>query len=137
MAKYTITHSCGCTEEVRLFGALNGRYACIEKMEAHPCPACRARVSAKADAEAGLPALLGSPKQVAWASDVRSALAGAFSTARSMIERAATKDPAKAESYLKTLSLMEGETRASIWIDYRGMGAEEILRAAKKILEGA
>ena len=65
--KYTITHSCGHEEQVELFGKAADRDRKVAAMESEPCSECRAK-EAHVD---GLPDLEGSPKQVAWAGDIR------------------------------------------------------------------
>lgn len=56
--KYTVTHGCGHRVELDLVGKMTERGAKIARLGGDACPACRA---------AGLPALTGSDKQVAWA----------------------------------------------------------------------
>lgn len=73
MAKYEIKHSCGHTETVSITGTnVHGeRDRRIAWLESRPCRGCEAAASAEAAREAGLPELKGSPKQVAWANDIR------------------------------------------------------------------
>ena len=72
--KYIITHTCGHDEEVELFGKGTERKRRIAAMEAHECPECRAKHAAERDNAKGYAALKGSPKQVAWATDIRETL---------------------------------------------------------------
>ncbi|MDR2173676.1 MAG: hypothetical protein LBE32_05675, partial [Burkholderiales bacterium] len=71
MAHYTITHACGHKDTIALFGPHAARDKRIEHMENELCPACWAEKSRNADVSHGLPALKGSDKQVAWASEIR------------------------------------------------------------------
>lgn len=82
MAKYDITYACGHEGTVNLVGKIKERERYIEWVEAHKlCPQCYAEKRQKdhdeenrraAEAEAmGLPALTGTPKQVAWATTIR------------------------------------------------------------------
>lgn len=72
MAKYTIIHSCGCTEEVQIFGTnVHGeRDHRTAWLESQPCKECYARE--RNAGGNGLAVLDGTPKQVAWAVDIRS-----------------------------------------------------------------
>lgn len=78
MAKYEITHSCGHTETVKLFGKTKDREWRIKKMESEICPDCYKQQLIEADKKAaeqnaaeGLPELEGSEKQVLWAEKIR------------------------------------------------------------------
>lgn len=75
MAKYDIKYACGCERTVNLFGKNADRERKIAWLETQICPQCAAKAAAeaaKAEADAnGLPELEGTPKQVAWALDIR------------------------------------------------------------------
>ncbi|MFA5922345.1 MAG: hypothetical protein WC856_13800 [Methylococcaceae bacterium] len=78
MAKYQITHSCGHTETVALFGKSKDRDWQIEKLEGKICPECWHEQQIEADKKAaeqnavsGLPELTGSEKQILWAEKIR------------------------------------------------------------------
>lgn len=83
MAKYDVTFSCGHTETIQLFGKETDRQRKISWYEKHGlCPECHRKqqeeakkaVAEKAAAEAskfGLPELTGTPKQIAWADEIR------------------------------------------------------------------
>ena len=83
MAKYNITYACGHEGIVNLVGKIKERERYIEWASSNKlCPECyRAKVEkeraeenrrAQAEAEAdGLPPLVGTPKQVAWATTIR------------------------------------------------------------------
>lgn len=68
MAKYTVTHTCGHTETVQLFGAEKERKRRLDWMRGQDCAACKA---AAVNRDNDLPALVGTDKQVAWAADIR------------------------------------------------------------------
>lgn len=78
MAKYEITHSCGCTETVNVCGtnAHGERDRKIAWLESVPCRKCEAAAKADAASASGLPELEGSEKQVAWAIDIRDEMLG-------------------------------------------------------------
>ena len=83
MAKYDVTFSCGHTETIQLFGKETDRQRKIKWYEEHcVCSSCykkqqeeaRKAAAEKAAAEAsklGLPELIGTPKQIAWAEEIR------------------------------------------------------------------
>lgn len=61
MGKYTVKHACGHTSDITLFGKHDGRWAQLARLEKQNCINCRAATSG----------LEGTPKQCAWASDIR------------------------------------------------------------------
>lgn len=75
MAKYTITHKCGCERTYNIIGKHTERDRKIEWLETQECPECRRKAedeAAKAATEGmELPELEGSVKQVAWANTIR------------------------------------------------------------------
>lgn len=75
MAWYEISYTCGHSEREQLYGPEKDRQRKIEWKERGMCPACyRAAQSQKAEQAAnaaGLPALTGSDKQIAWAQTIR------------------------------------------------------------------
>jgi len=97
MAWNTLTYACGCEDRVQLYGKMTDREKTIERASRHDCPVCRAKKTNEAARANGLPELVGSPKQIAWASDIRSRVL-------------ATADPEKAAK----LALI---TSAKQWIE--------------------
>lgn len=71
MARYTINHACGHTQDVQFVGKITERERRIAYMEQEDCPECRAAATNNAAAAAGLPELIGSDKQIAWANKIR------------------------------------------------------------------
>ena len=69
--KTTITHSCGHQEEIVVYGKRVDREKKIAWLESQPCAECRAAESAEASKAAGMAVLTGSPRQIAWAEDLR------------------------------------------------------------------
>jgi hypothetical protein len=85
MAKHQVTHSCGHVETVNLIGKHSDRDRKMAWMETKPCLEClQAETEKRRQAEAsaaaakaqqdGLPALIGTDKQVRWAETIRAAL---------------------------------------------------------------
>ena len=65
-------HSCGhAGERYQAYGKEDGRQRELASKERQACPDCRKSEADAKAAEAGLPQLIGSPKQVAWASEIR------------------------------------------------------------------
>jgi hypothetical protein len=94
------THACGHQgERYQAYGKHDGRARQLAAIERQDCPACRKAAADKAAAEAGLPLLSGSEKQVAWAGEIR--------------ERALRLLPAEKVASIRT------EALAKWWIDNR------------------
>lgn len=65
-------HTCGHSgERVQMYGPGDGRRKRLAAIEAQDCPDCRKAAANAASTASGLPLLSGSPKQVAWAVDIR------------------------------------------------------------------
>ena len=65
-------HSCGHDGDwYQAYGHHSGRERQLNAIESRPCPDCRKIEADKKSEESGLPLLQGSPKQVAWATDIR------------------------------------------------------------------
>lgn len=118
MAKYTITHACGHTEEVNLFGKHSDRERKIAYRESIDCRACWDAAQAAQAKEAGLPDLTGSPKQIAWANGIRNRI---LSEASRCIE--AHPDWPDTDKWLEEL---KKETAARWWIDRRDAHASSM-----------
>lgn len=89
MAKYDVRHICGHTSVKQLYGNDRGRQATLAYLRTVPCWECLRLIEidqaeAHADRE-GLPALIGSDKQISWALVLRH-------KSLVMIERVATKE---------------------------------------------
>lgn len=133
MAKYDVRHRCQHTEVVTLFGPHKERERRLEWLASLPCPDCAAidrLTSAAAIHElqeaAGLPRLLGTEKQVAWAAQIRQE----FLLAWRKIERRLTESALSDEPSAKLAEqlLFEGDAyvteplamaEAKYWIDNR------------------
>lgn len=118
MAKYTITHACGHTDEVNLFGKHAERERKIAYLESIDCRACWDAAQAAQAKEAGLPDLTGSPKQIAWANGIRNRI---LAEAAHCIET--HPDWPNMD---KWLSELKKETAARWWIDHRDAHAASL-----------
>ena len=128
--KYEITHTCGHVSDMQLFGPRTERERKVEWLESQPCRQCKlaeegAR-AAQANQADNLPALVGSPKQVAWAEQIRrKALDNAAKVRK--IEPAALAAATKPETialgteyvqvYEATMGKLRTETSSKWWID--------------------
>jgi hypothetical protein len=76
MAKFYITHSCGCKETHNIVGKESLRDGKADWLASRMCAACykQDRTTKAAEATNHLPALTGTEKQVAWAVTIRAAL---------------------------------------------------------------
>lgn len=130
MAKYTINYTCGHTGRIELFGKHANRENRINWLENNSvCTDCyKAAKEAERAAEAkiaaeknkGLPQLIGTPKQIAWAETIRAEILKDAKVYRANAE-AATDPGAKirAEAILNVINGYEAHVSASWWIDHR------------------
>lgn len=123
MAKYTVKcEKCGKEYQIELFGKMDRRDWVIEH-GTHICDDCKAAEraaenaeNAASNAEAGLPQLTGTEKQIAWAETIRAEKLAAF--------RAAGIKP---EMLDKVIAVVFGETSASAWIDRRAADVRQLM----------
>lgn len=137
MAKYTITHTCGHTSELQLFGPMSQREWLIKREEEGMCTACyrewQATQSAKQNKELGLPELKGTEKQIAWAEKIRRQAVEELDRVGRLVPEGTI------DQYREGLNLMYGKNHASWWIDHRDKFGytESILRLVTQVLEEA
>ncbi|MDR3148879.1 MAG: hypothetical protein LBT88_02515 [Oscillospiraceae bacterium] len=126
MAKYEITHACGHTETVELFGKGTQREYIISRKEKELCPACAAIAAQEKAKDAGLPALTGSNKQISWATSIRAEYVSKFDALRARSVEAGEDCAQADELHAKVIA----QTSASWWIDRRGTSTLNLLREA-------
>ncbi len=142
MAWNTLTFACGHTEQVQLYGKMTERDRQVAAAAHHDCPACRAAKAQAAAAEAGLPALAGTEKQVGWAGEVRAKLMPEIDAlaAKACANFAAlTTDQQAARSseldkIQRAIGIIKANTKAGWWIDQRQIDARTILGTIAKSL---
>lgn len=131
--KHTIKHSCGHEQVHKLYGSRSDREWRISKLEQEPCAECAAKAraefnakKAKENAEAGLPELAGTPKQIAWAESIRSEKIKELGELRNYIIANANPNPEFQEMLANALKIIDdkmqeltAETSAAKWIDSR------------------
>lgn len=121
--KTTVTYACGHTEEIVAFGKRADREKKIAWLESQLCAECRAREGAAQGAAKGWAALEGSPKQIAWAEDLRSKTMDAIATLKTRTDdEAARKD--RVIAYLGRIASAEW------WIDNRFYAGKGMVRRA-------
>lgn len=134
MAKYTVTHSCGHQHEYQFFGKYEDRYKKLDWLEGMPCPECRvaaekAAAAAEREKQQGLnlPDLKGTPKQMAWAEDIRAQfVAGVLAAAAPGVD--AFAQWGQSELGLAVARL----TSATFWIDNLSASTEALARICRR-----
>lgn len=137
MAKYTINYACGHTGTEQLYGPGKGRESYVEWAEANKlCPECwqakrdaeresANQAAAESNASAGLPALTGSDKQIAWAESIRKPVAETLLRLDGLSrDHAAAHLSEQARGEVRDavaliVSEVLGHTDARWWIDHR------------------
>ena len=133
--KYEVTYKCGHTGTVELFGKESDREYRLSRMAEEDCPDCqKAAVHAMCAEQAeryGLPDLVGSPKQIAWAEEIRAEFIAKKEEQSERNEQVyaralAANIPNAQEQIDKMRALFDGfcaeffaETSARKWIDLR------------------
>lgn len=163
MAQYEIAYSCGHNLTKQLYGPNKERQSYLTwAKDRGLCPACKAAkaaadhaaenaAAAETNAAVGLPALVGSPKQIAWAETIRAeALAKPVPTPppeAKIAEQAAAKgitvDEMRRRIDLVAAAVnearaeLEGQASAKWWIDHRDTARFAVHRAFTAALEHA
>ncbi len=137
MAWNTLTYACGHTEDKQLYGKHADRDRIVNNALREDCAACRAAAARSADAEAGLPALTGSDKQVAWAAGIRKAILADFPALDARLDtllantapegREAAK--AQADGVRAAMAAIRSQSSASWWIERRATTAKDLIAA--------
>ena len=140
MAKHTITRECGHEDEVELHGPKRTLKKRLDRQRRLTCRACHneqqtAKVEAAARAP-DLPALTGTPRQIAWATDLRyKALSGVghyltYVLANNRRRRSSAHEMALFEAKLeRALEPLIAQTEAAWWIDRRDVEAITLLES--------
>lgn len=122
----TVTYACGHKEDIAVFGKRADRERRIAWLESQPCAECRAAEAAEASKAAGMVALTGSAKQIAWAEDLR---CESINAVKSMVARTETEAVHK-DRLIKYLGSI---TSAAWWIENQGCaGSRMIISCAIK-----
>lgn len=140
MAQYGVTHSCGHTEDVALFGPHRERERKMDWMRSRPCTDCAAdshmtanQQAAAANSAEGLPSLAGTDKQISWAESIRREKMAELTAVVTSIHTAAsnpdvnTMDVAR---LLEAANAVRAQSSAAWWIDHRRDDAQHLMRLA-------
>jgi hypothetical protein len=130
MAHYSIEHTCGHSSRVSLTGTYASRERELARLADGPCPDCRraeaqerrAAESSQASAQAqaqGLPQLVGSPRQIAWAESIRAGLLPLLQAAGERLLAASAGHEAEAARILAGIAAIRACTSAHAWIEAR------------------
>lgn len=157
MAKYLITHSCGCDQTIQLYGKTSDREWRIQKEEQKLCPECYAKAQQEERKQAGEQAaqlnfqmgcrpLEGSDKQVAWAETIRFTRLDAL---QQLITDTAVRVDSQSvpaamipvlECMRETFAWASGLTSAKWWIDHRDpyvtQSQQDVIAATLAIFSG-
>ena len=119
MSKYEIKHICGHTSTKNISDDNSAEW-----YASRPCWECvKAEATAKAKSEAeakGLPALAGSPKQIAWAETIRAEI---IEDLERSIAGAVLSDAGK-----EAIAMLRGVAGAKWWIDNRARPAMDLVK---------
>ena len=139
----TITHTCGHTETVQMYGSSSERDSKAAWLAGKPCQECQrnaqqAQATESAQAQ-GLPALVGSEKQVAWALTIRAEQLGKVAAMRKEFEAIGRKQNVT-EDVMATqmgqfdalVAKLTAQTAAAWWIDRRSNSAQSLLKDVSK-----
>lgn len=127
---YDITYTCGHHGTVQLFGATPQREQRLRHLETMVCPDCEAKQKAERNAKAaraaksaGLPDLVGTSKQTAWAETIRAEKLTALG--RVMEEAQARSDglqkPVDMQLLTAACAMVAAQDIAAWWIETRNM----------------
>jgi len=136
MAQYDVTHTCGHLVTHHLFGKHEARYKRVDWLKTVVCSDCykkqvqdqnaeKCQQAREVNAMAGLPALVGSPKQVAWAETIR---ADKLAEMEWIVNKGVK--PEHRETLQFALDNIRQRTNASWWIDH-GCNVLKLFHLAK------
>lgn len=143
MSKTTITYTCGHSDTIQVYGPYKGRDAIAAREARKLCPACyQAKLAADRAAEsaaaaeqaqaAGLPALTGSPKQIAWAESIRAKQVAQLQALDAKLAVApATANTEAVRIGREIIASMIARTDAKAWIDGRDTACDSYWLSAQ------
>ena len=138
MAKYSILRTCGHIETANICGPTKDRprqeqyeatkscYDCYKAEQARKRTEQSAEAATAAEA-AGLPALNGSDKQVAWAETIRQECFRAAQNILAKLPTTVAQNPEQAKT-LEICKGIVGQTNAGWWIDHRGLSFQTLVK---------
>jgi len=115
--------SCGCEWEMEIRGYRKEAEREAVELAKEPCPDCaesrRKRTAAACEANAGLPALTGSPKQIAWSETIRAQAISQLQALFQQLEKNSYLNDAKREAAKTLITERINCADAKTWIDER------------------
>lgn len=147
MARYTVEHVCGHTQDINLFGKHKDRDGRLARMRAESCPACLSKTRREAITtraaeirDSGLDSswakLQGTERQVEWAITIRVAKLTPV-VERAIVAESSLDDPETTDAqrvivdkWLRAVNWLQRCEQASWWIEARDDGADGLLRRA-------
>ncbi len=136
MAKYTIAHTCGHQSEAQIVGPERDRASRRDWLAGRLCADCyrAAQRTAAQEQTATLPALVGSDKQIAWATTIRAKIVAEAQTQLTdklaQIETLAAPEDKRTQAraaFEGAYARLTSETAAAWWIDRRQRAGEALL----------
>jgi len=130
VSKHTVTRSCGHVETVALIGKIKDREWRLDNVESQKlCSECwqaelakqreeQNREAAEAAKDNGLPALIGTEKQIPWAESIRQQMLADIDT---FIYKQIRIEHRNNPDLFKAVEKIRAKTEARWWIDHRGM----------------
>lgn len=139
----TVTYRCGHTTDVQIVGKKESREREVYGYTYRDCPECGKAAAVKAAEENGLPQLVGTDKQIAWANTIRAAKLKALKEIADKTEQLLAQLPqyladkiaeggneetlratakiaeAKGQAKVNEYTQAKAQTSASWWIDHR------------------
>ena len=134
MAQYNVEHSCGHTKKIALYGPTKTREWRIEREQENVCSDCyekqlaeQAAAAAKENSDCGLPALLGTEKQVSWAEQIRNDAMRFFEGFEVTPRTSFRLRDAPQDKIDQAVQEVMAREKASWWIDNRGHFNREVV----------
>ena len=128
MAKYMVTHRCGHEVSHNLFGPGKERKSKLMWLAAQECQECyiqkQVAEAMKKSEEMGLPELIGSEKQIAWAVQIRVQKLRELDALKSRIQPGSEGEAKFAE----TIEILLRNVGSRFWIENRDSSGIEIIR---------
>jgi hypothetical protein len=137
MAKYTVTHKCGHTQQHVIYGS--NRDWELKRLAEQVCAACYKEALLKDDGkdvawaqESGLPALIGSEKQIPWANSIRRGKWAELDKEEERFNALAAQAAAEHTEYIAQIKAafqtVRSEDRAAWWIEHKSASVQDMLK---------
>lgn len=125
--KHLVKHACGHEQVHKLYGSRKEREWKIVRLSAQLCAECEKKAqeeknkkSAKENAEAGLPLLMGTEKQIAWAETIRAEKVKELLALKEELSECVYPEMRdKLPIIFEVIDARISETSSAVWIDER------------------